>query len=107
MSKSPSKFVTVVKHFHRLLALMAGTIAGALLVPLFCHFIAEQIPEADFIARFILGGDSSPKAELVHLLYNLSFLQGFGLSLVACIPLIAPLALSTYQSAKEDQLPAQ
>jgi hypothetical protein len=106
MSKSPSRFVTVIKHFHRLLALMAGAITVALLVPLFCHLIAEQIPEADFIARFIMGGDSSPKADLVHLLYNLTFLQGFGLSLVAGIPLIAPLAYSAYQSAKGDQFPA-
>lgn len=106
MRKSPSRFVAVVKHFHRLLALMAGTITVALLVPLFCHLIAEQIPETDFIARFIMGGDSSPKAELVHLLYTLTFLQGFCLSLVAGIPLIAPLAYSTYQSAKEDRLPA-
>ena len=105
MRKKSHRFLEVVKHFHTLLAVMTGTVVAALLVPLLCRLVAMRIPEAEFISRFLAGGESNPTAGAFHYLYSLSILQGAGLCLIPCAIVNMPFIYAAYRKGCEASIP--
>jgi hypothetical protein len=91
MQKSKSSFITVVRHFHALLALTTGTIFAALLIPLGLRLLMT-VPAVE---------DAST-SQIFQLFSSLSFTESALLCLIPCAILNMPFAYAAYRRGREE-----
>jgi hypothetical protein len=91
MQKSKLSFITVVRHFHALLAVMTGTIFAALLIPLGLRLLIEAPMSEEASAN-----------QLFQFISSLSFGQSALLCLIPCAILNMPFAYAAYRRGRDE-----